>query len=179
MRDGIERESARAALSQPALFDDAVAGLLADGRLAAAGNTLCMAGHSPAPSGDAAHAVTRLADLFTSAGLEPPELPDLPDDLARRKDLALLIRFLERDGTLVRMSPVRLIDAKALSSAAVALRTQVVAGEPLDMADVKRILGLTRKHLIPLLEHFDRTGVTRRTGETRVVMPERSIPADA
>ena len=29
--------------------------------------------------------------------------------------------------------------------------------------------GLSRKHAIPLLEYFDRIGVTRRSGEVRVL----------
>jgi hypothetical protein len=31
------------------------------------------------------------------------------------------------------------------------------------------VLGLTRKHLIPLLEYFDSVGITVRDGEQRVL----------
>jgi hypothetical protein len=30
-------------------------------------------------------------------------------------------------------------------------------------------MNVSRKHLIPLLEHFDRNGITRRAGESRVL----------
>ncbi|MBR9988656.1 MAG: selenocysteine-specific translation elongation factor [Gemmatimonadetes bacterium] len=168
--DGVERESARQVLRQPPLFDAAVTGLLGEGRLAVAGNALALPDHSPVPAGDAAAAMERLADLFAGAGLQPPDLSDLPEDLVRRRDLAVLIRFLERDGTLLRMSPTRLIHAPAVSEAVIALKAQLVAGQPLEVADFKQILNLTRKHLIPLLEHFDRTGVTQRRGEARVLV---------
>jgi selenocysteine-specific elongation factor len=36
-------------------------------------------------------------------------------------------------------------------------------------ADIKDLLGISRKYAIPLLEHFDTRGVTRRVGERRVL----------
>jgi selenocysteine-specific elongation factor len=35
--------------------------------------------------------------------------------------------------------------------------------------DIKDLLGISRKYAIPLLEHFDSRGVTRRVGERRVL----------
>jgi selenocysteine-specific elongation factor len=37
------------------------------------------------------------------------------------------------------------------------------------VAEFKEMAGLTRKHLIPLLEHFDMTKVTLRVGDKRVL----------
>jgi selenocysteine-specific elongation factor len=170
MQDGMEREAIRSTLRESSLFDAAVAALLDDGRLAAAGNTLALPHHSPVPAGDALTAVKRLADLYAHAGLEPPELSDLPAELADRADLPLLIRFLERDGTLLRLSATRLISARSVSETVAVLRGQLKAGQPLGISDFKDILRLTRKHLIPLLEHFDRNGITRRSGETRILV---------
>jgi hypothetical protein len=51
----------------------------------------------------------RLAAVYRAAGLQPPDLAELPADLARRSDLPLLLRFLERDGTLMRLSATRWI----------------------------------------------------------------------
>ena len=38
------------------------------------------------------------------------------------------------------------------------------------MADFKDRFGLTRKWAIPLLEHLDSTGATRRMGDERMVI---------
>ena len=40
----------------------------------------------------------------------------------------------------------------------------------LRMADFKDRFGLTRKWAIPLLEHLDSTGATRRMGDDRMVV---------
>ena len=34
-------------------------------------------------------------------------------------------------------------------------------------AELKEAMGVSRKHAIPVLEHFDDTGVTRRVGDAR------------
>ncbi len=43
-------------------------------------------------------------------------------------------------------------------------------GREFTIQQAKETLGLTRKYLIPLLEHMDRLGITRREGERRVFL---------
>jgi selenocysteine-specific elongation factor len=44
------------------------------------------------------------------------------------------------------------------------------ADRVIEVPKFKEIAGISRKYAIPLLEHFDRTKVTQRVGEKRVVM---------
>ena len=169
MLDGIERDALRTTLGEPPLFDAALARLLEQGSVVAAGNAVARPEHSPVLDADAERARNQLAKIYRNAGLEPPDLDELPPELATRPDLALLIRFLERDGTLIRLSATRLIHTAALSEAVAAVRTQLTIGQELGIAEFKDVLKLTRKHLIPLLEHMDRMGVTRRVGDRRIL----------
>jgi selenocysteine-specific elongation factor len=169
LMDGIAREAARLELGCPPLFDAAVAMLLEDGALVAAGNALAAPDHVPAADAEATAAMDRIAARFSDAGLEFLDLSELPSDLSARTDLPLLIRFLERDGHLVRLGGDRYIAAQALSEAVAVMRTQLSTGQPLGIADFRSVMNLSRKHLIPLLEHFDRNGITRRAGESRVL----------
>ncbi|MEJ5339219.1 MAG: selenocysteine-specific translation elongation factor [Aquificaceae bacterium] len=43
-------------------------------------------------------------------------------------------------------------------------------GREFTLQEAKEVLGFTRKYLIPLLEHMDRLGITRREGERRVFL---------
>ena len=43
-------------------------------------------------------------------------------------------------------------------------------GRTMSVGDFRDLLGLSRKYLIPLLEHLDRKKVTRRVGDARLVI---------
>ena len=62
------------------------------------------------------------------------------------------------------------LDALRASVAAMRAGQPPAARVVLDVAAFKAQHGLTRKHAIPLLEWLDRERVTRRVGETRVVL---------
>jgi selenocysteine-specific elongation factor len=170
--DGMEREGVRRRLRAPMdpLFDAALDRLVSADRIMVNGAVLAAPGHTVRLTDDARAALDRLASVYTAAGLQPPELAELPADLARRSDLPLLLRFLERDGTLMRLSATRWISARAVSDGVTSIRSQLMSGAVLEVNDFKNVLNLTRKHLIPLLEHLDRTGVTRRDGAGRVLV---------
>jgi selenocysteine-specific elongation factor len=57
--------------------------------------------------------------------------------------------------------------ARELSGAVEALRAAFPGGRPFTAGEARDVLGTTRKTAIPLLEHLDRTGVTRRDGDQR------------
>jgi selenocysteine-specific elongation factor len=173
MLEGMARESTRALLPRPEqwLFDAAVEGLLLSGALTTVGNQLAAAGHEVHLDPEAEAARDRLEDIFARAALEPPELGELPVDLAGRADLQLLLRLLETGGSLLRLSATRWIHPTAVLEGTRRIRAQFDTGQAVGVSDLKDVLKLSRKHLIPLLEHYDRTGVTRREGDLRVVLP--------
>ena len=43
-------------------------------------------------------------------------------------------------------------------------------GRVIDVAAFKELAGVSRKYAIPLLEYFDRTKITQRSGEKRIVL---------
>jgi selenocysteine-specific elongation factor len=80
--------------------------------------------------------------------------------------------MLEREGILMSVGPDAYVDAAAMREAAGLVRRRLGGREGVQPAEFRDLLGLSRKHLIPLLEHFDRAGVTRREGDGRTVLPE-------
>ena len=63
-------------------------------------------------------------------------------------------------------------DRRAAVSKSVAAHRRVadkLAEVPgLTVADIRDLLGITRKHAVPLCEYLDRSGVTKRPGDLRV-----------
>ena len=61
------------------------------------------------------------------------------------------------------------LDAAALDEFGRAVRARLADGAPATAAELKDAMGTSRKYAIPLLEHFDATGLTRRVGDARVL----------
>jgi selenocysteine-specific elongation factor len=172
LEDGIDREVLRrqvAADTGSSLFDVVFQEMLRSGDLTASASTVASTGFHPAATPQQQALLDRVSGLLDDAGLEPPEPHELPQDLAGRGDLTVLLRFLERQGRVVRLTQTRWASTTAISAGVSAIRGQINPGQEVSVANLKEILGLTRKHLIPLLEYLDRTGVTTRTGDTRVL----------
>jgi selenocysteine-specific elongation factor len=70
-----------------------------------------------------------------------------------------------RSGGLVRISPDLVLTRELVERAEAAVREAGDAG--ITVSALREGLGTTRKYAVPLLEHLDRTGVTRRSGDLR------------
>jgi selenocysteine-specific elongation factor len=175
---GLDADTLRraAAVDEPYLFDGALQQLLSAGKVVLSGGLLAVPGHRPAPAAGQEAPLQQIRDAFARAGLQPTDPAELPDPLTRRPDLAALVRYLEREGALVRVAAGLWMDATALAAAVLALRTQLPVGKQLGIAEFREVLDLSRKHLLPLLEYLDAAGVTRREGEGRLLLPADGPP---
>ncbi|WP_434418429.1 SelB domain-containing protein [Nannocystis pusilla] len=52
------------------------------------------------------------------------------------------------------------------------VRTHLRSSPQIDVQALKALTGLSRKFVVPFLEHLDRLGITRRQGEVRVAGPK-------
>ena len=103
-----------------------------------------------------------LLAIYRSAGLAPPVVSELPDRVRMGPDLWPLLKLLERERHLVGLNEEFFVDALALSAAKSEVKSRLAGATGLGPADFRKVLRVTRKHLIPLLSYFDRTGITSR-----------------
>lgn len=82
-----------------------------------------------------------------------------------------LVREIEASGLLIRLSDDVALLGSAVEEAVTMLAAASAAEGPLTASRAKEVLGTSRRVALPLLEHLDRTGRTRRTGDVRVVRP--------
>jgi selenocysteine-specific elongation factor len=173
---GVPREEARErvfARAHPAVFAHVLQDLLSANRLIG-GERIALAGHQLQLSPDESRAKDVLVRAYKAAGLKPPDAAAMATE-ARvapatiEKMTALLIRqkVLARLDTLIFH-----VDAlQTLKSEVQALKGQAPDGRAtVDVATFKDRYGVSRKFAIPLLEWLDRERVTRRTGDTRIVL---------
>ncbi|MCX6539733.1 MAG: selenocysteine-specific translation elongation factor [Acidobacteria bacterium] len=176
LADGLPREQVRERLFAHAaagVFDRVIADLVASGRLVAR-DRLALASHRVEVTGEEKVARDGIERLYREAGLKPPDIKETAATLALRPDVAesmavLLVRqrvlvrvdaFLFHEQALARLKQ----DTSALK--------QTGSGAPvkLDVAMFKGRYGISRKYAIPLLEYLDRERITRRVGDSRVVI---------
>jgi selenocysteine-specific elongation factor len=84
-----------------------------------------------------------------------------------------LLRRLEREGRLERVADDRFYAREAAERMVDKLRSSLDAGKLYSPAELRDVLGVSRKYLIPFLEYCDRKGITDRRAEGRSVRPPK------
>jgi selenocysteine-specific elongation factor len=177
LSEGVPREELRDQLAKradPAVFDTALA------ELAAAGTTsgrdrIALATHRLALSPEEERARAAIEQAYREAGLKPPDAASIASTVGVDAAVAdRMLKLLQRQKVLVRIDVLLFHDEalKQLKAEVAALKPSAGAGAAarIDVATFKERFGVTRKFAIPLLEYLDRERVTRRMGETRVVL---------
>ena len=104
-----------------------------------------------------------LLDAVGSTPFAPPP----PDDIG-------LARALTREGTLVEVGGIYFAP-EALAEARERVVAALAARGSLTIADARDVLGSTRKYVVPIMNHLDATGVTRRRGDDRIPGPRSGL----
>jgi selenocysteine-specific elongation factor len=168
LEPGAPLQSVRARLGVEAQVAEGILNeLQRDGRIELRGAVVMRSGWSPAVSPEAEAARAKLLEALDAAGAEPPSVGELEQQCG--PDTLALLRLLERDGLLVQVESERFYATPALGALVETLRTKTVPDRSYTPSELRDLLGLSRKFLIPLLEHFDRSGVTDRRGGERFI----------
>jgi len=170
LESGCERDVLKRALPPRAhveLLHAVIDDLVQRERVSVSGALYARAAWQPQVS--AAHAVLldAVRAIYREAGLAAPAEGELPESVAAHADRGAALRFLARQGELTAIEPGRWVWSEALRQGIDAARTTLASREELGPGDFRDVWGVTRKHLIPLLEYLDRTGVTERVGDAR------------
>ena len=109
----------------------------------------------------------KLSDILREAGVKPPFAADLftQADLAPKQAYKAL-GVLEKQGRIEKVNDDLFFDSQAFATLKTTVAEQL-AGGPASATELKDAMGLSRKHAIPVLEHLDGIGFTRRVGDAR------------
>ncbi len=171
LSEGLPREEARERLfgrAAPAVFEHVLAELARQRKIVVR-DRLALAGHQVSLSPEESRAREAIERLFREAGLAPPDTvavvaaANVPAAVVDRVAALLL-----RQKTLVKLDTL-LFHADALSRLKADVRA-LNRGARVDVSAFKERYGITRKFAIPLLEYLDRERVTRRVGDSRIVL---------
>jgi selenocysteine-specific elongation factor len=121
-------------------------------------------------------ASNRLAHDICAGEQEPPSVGDLVSRYG--SSVQALLRFLERQGRIVQVEVDRYYDRDVLEQMVAQLKGKLIPGQVYVPAQLRDVLGSSRKYLIPFLEFCDRSGVTERRGDGRVLRETPMIQLD-
>lgn len=112
----------------------------------------------------------KILAFLNQKGIEPPTIKEIMtecrcDEKTVRDNLALLTR----SGAAVRISSDLFYDAGALDGLREKLLARLRETGEIIPTEFRDLTGLSRKFLIPLLEHFDSEKITIRVGDKRVL----------
>ena len=155
------------------MFERALGDLAAAGTIVGRDRLALADAPRRAVAGGGARARRDRARRSATAGLKPPDAAALAAAAGVGAGVVdRMLKLLLRQKVLVKLDTLLFHDEalKQLKADVAALKAAAGAGARIDVATFKERYGVTRKFAIPLLEYLDRERVTRRVGETRVVL---------
>jgi len=177
LKPGMSREElrSRAGAVDERVFAHLLGALEADGLVRVDRDKVRLAGHEVRLSAEQQRVVDHVEQEFLRADAAPPS----PEEALGRAGVTgdeehELFQTLLESRRLVRVKESLYFHTSSLESIQARLVDLLRERKDIGPADIKDLLGISRKYAIPLLEHFDSRGVTRRVGERRVL---RGSPA--
>jgi selenocysteine-specific elongation factor len=155
--------------SDPAIINYLMGDLGREKIVEVRGDVLEIPGRSKSLGGSEGELARAIEARFAGAGLQPPAVSEIIKTMTHKpKMIEGVISFLVKQGTLIRLAEGVYVHANVLTEARTRMAGQ--KGQTMDVGQFKEFFGLSRKIAIPLLELFDREGVTKRTGDVRQVL---------
>jgi len=179
LEPGAPQQWLRSRLDAPdEVAEAALAGLESSGALVMEQGTVRLPSFAPRLSLAEESLRERLLEALEAAANEPPTLDELAAALqVASQSLTGVARLLSREGVLVAVEPARYYRAQTVEALVARLRKGMSVDAGYGPAELRELLGFSRKFLIPFLEYCDRAGVTRRDleGKRRLLAGVRTI----
>jgi selenocysteine-specific elongation factor len=174
LQPGMPREELRRRVfrtAPAAAFERVLEELTHAGTVRAGPDAVALADHRVRFSAGEEDARAALIEAALQAGVAGIELRTASEGTGKPAPvLERVAGVLLREGVLARVGEAILVHRDALERLKEDVRRRWPPGSRIDVLAFKELTGLSRKHVIPLLEYLDRERVTRRTGATRVVL---------
>jgi selenocysteine-specific elongation factor len=174
LQPGMPREELRRRVfrvAPAAAFEWAVEELARAGTVRAASDSIALADHRVRFSVGEEDARGALVEAALAAGVAGIEVRAVSERTGKPVPvLERVVGVLLREGLLERVGEAILVHRDALEGLKQDVRRRWPPGSQIEVSAVKELTGLSRKHVIPLLEYLDRERETRRAGASRVVL---------
>ncbi len=150
------------------LFEPVLAQLKVSGRLADRAGRLALPTHKAAVAAQDQALMDRIESLFAAAPFAPPGLAEVAAALkVAPPALDKTLRLLVQHQRLVKVGVDLYFHKPAVERARQVVIDHITKEGRLESVQFKYLLDTSRKYAIPLLDYFDRIGLTRQVNHTR------------
>jgi selenocysteine-specific elongation factor len=112
----------------------------------------------------------RIVEAHVQAGFQPPEPKEFANQAGGNASaLKDIYDVAVAEGLLVKITAEIFLSAAAEIELRARIRERLQAGPGLTVAEIRNLLGTTRKFAVPICEYLDRIGLTCRQGDLRVL----------
>jgi len=165
LRQGIPREVLRSKLGvEGKLFTDLISMAVHDGLLVDEGVELRLPDHVVSFCEQQKAAIKVLFEEITRDPINTPSVKEVINQVGEDVFLALVAR-----GDLVQVENDVIFDASTYQQLVERVVAYIQASGAITVADARDLFETSRKYVLGLLEHLDAEGITRRTGDERVL----------
>lgn len=153
----------------PASLDAALERLRSTSRIRVAARGIGLSDHGPRLSQGEHRMLEKLVERIRMAGASPPFVKELIESEARHRDaIRNLLGIAVQQGDLIEIDSEFYLHRTPWGEILDRLRATFEGEGPLAVSRIKEVVGVSRKHAVPLCEYLDRAGVTRREGDLRM-----------
>lgn len=148
--------------SHPRLAVALTARLVNAGRLVVEGKAARLPQFEAVPSPQEEALAARIADILENAGLQGPTTEELSSMVSDHPRTVAVLGFMAARNRVRLLGDAYWTSSAALAQASARTVAELGGQGGLGPADFRDVLGVTRKHILPILAHFDAMGVTTR-----------------
>ncbi len=170
LRHGIPKGELKSQLQREiegAVFDEALETAIQEGRLQATGDRVNLPQAAPSLTEVESRALEQVERRLASSGFQVPDLSELLNELPPGVKPGEVVRHLQEAGRVVKVTSDLLYPTQLWAEIEARVRAHFARRPALTMAEFKELLQVSRKYAVPILEHLDRSGLTRREGDLR------------
>lgn len=173
LKEGLSREELRTTLGghiDPKLFNKALRDLEESGRIAAHKENVRIAGHSVNLKDEEMRLSEKIEAIYRDSALTPPLTKEILEKFPKNRDVVTgILGVMINTGVLVKINEDLYFYKEALDRLREDYRALLIRDGKASPTSFKDLTGLSRKFIIPLMEFFDKTKLTIRVEDYRIL----------
>ena len=171
LKVGVQKEELRSrTIGSPnqKLFNVIINQLTNEGIIVQDKEVLRLKGHKVTLAQDQEKTRHQIEEIYLKVGLKPPYFRELKGQLSGDSGSDVL-QVMVKNGLLVKVKEDLYFHHKAIDDLRIKLISFLKDSGEIDTGQFKEMTGVSRKYAIPLMEYFDKTQLTVRVGDNRVL----------